>query len=121
SSESQPVINIDVTRATDLLAQQSPHRYLDVRTEEEFKIGHVANAVNIPYMFNTPRGRIKNPEFVDKVLGVFGKEDDIIVGCQSGVRSASAASDLMDAGFEKVVNMAGGYNAWIRGGFPVHK
>nr|GMD49160.1 thiosulfate sulfurtransferase 18-like isoform X1 [Ipomoea batatas] len=40
--------NVDVHAAQDLLTKG--HRYLDVRTEEEFKEGHVKNALNIPYM-----------------------------------------------------------------------
>lgn len=27
-----------------------------IRTEEEFKKGHLENALNIPYMFSTPEG-----------------------------------------------------------------
>jgi len=35
------------------------HRYLDVRTESEFRAGHPERAVNIPYMFRTDSGLSK--------------------------------------------------------------
>ncbi|GKD57454.1 protein kinase-like domain, concanavalin A-like lectin/glucanase domain protein [Tanacetum coccineum] len=56
-SESHKVITIDVLKANDLLVN-SAYRYLDVRTEEEFKKGHVdvKDVINIPNMFNTPEG-----------------------------------------------------------------
>uniref|UniRef100_M0ZVS3 Senescence-associated protein n=1 Tax=Solanum tuberosum TaxID=4113 RepID=M0ZVS3_SOLTU len=53
-SSGAEVVTVDVHAARQLI--QSGHRYLDVRTEEEFKKGHVHNSLNIPYMFNTPRG-----------------------------------------------------------------
>ncbi|KAK1410482.1 hypothetical protein QVD17_37019 [Tagetes erecta] len=119
SSESQ-VITIDVLKANDLL-RNSNYRYLDVRTEEEFKKGHVdfGDVLNIPNMFNTPQGRVKNPKFMEQVLPVCSKDDHLIVGCQSGVRSVYASVDLLDAGFKHVYNMGGGYIAWVQNGLPV--
>ncbi|KAL8472449.1 hypothetical protein ACS0TY_028974 [Phlomoides rotata] len=113
------VTTVDVHAAKNLLNQG--HRYLDVRTEEEFKNGHPENALNIPYMFNTPEGRVKNPKFLDQVLAVCGKEDNLVVGCQSGVRSVYATTDLLDAEFKHVLNMGGGYIAWVGNGFEVKK
>ncbi|XP_020554862.1 protein HIGH ARSENIC CONTENT 1, mitochondrial-like [Sesamum indicum] len=102
SSSGGEVITVDVLAAKDLL-HQALYRYLDVRTEEEFKNGHVENTFNIPYMFNTPKGRVKNPKFVDQVLAVSGKEDHLLVE------------------FKHVRNMGGGYIAWIGNGFAVKK
>ncbi|XP_057468919.1 thiosulfate sulfurtransferase 18-like [Actinidia eriantha] len=115
------VITVDVHAAKELI--RSGHRYLDVRTAEEFKKGHVhvENALNIPYMFNTPRGRVKNPEFMEQVLSVFKKEDPLVIGCQSGVRSVYATTDLLTAGFKHVLNMGGGYAAWVENGLGVTK
>ncbi|KAI3451422.1 hypothetical protein Pfo_008087 [Paulownia fortunei] len=118
-SSGAEVITVDVYAAKNLLNQG--HRYLDVRTEEEFKNGHVEYALNIPYMFNTPEGRVKNPKFMDQVLAVCGKEDHLVVGCQSGVRSEYATIDLLDAEFKHVYNMGGGYTAWVGNGFAVKK
>ncbi|XP_039021022.1 uncharacterized protein LOC120153084 [Hibiscus syriacus] len=35
---------------------QAGHRYLDVRTSEEFSAGHVPGAINIPYMYKLGSG-----------------------------------------------------------------
>ncbi|XP_076919557.1 thiosulfate sulfurtransferase 18-like [Bidens hawaiensis] len=119
SSESQ-IITIDVLIANDLL-HTGKYRYLDVRTEEEFKKGHVDfdGVLNIPNMFNTPEGRVKNPNFLEEVLRVSTKDDHLIVGCQSGVRSVTATVDLLDAGFKHAYNMGGGYLALVQNGLPV--
>ncbi|KAM4128893.1 hypothetical protein ACJW30_02G202800 [Castanea mollissima] len=115
------VVTVDVHATKDLI--NSGHKYLDVRTVEEYKKGHVGadKILNIPYMFNTPAGRVKNPQFLSEVSSVCNKEDQLIVGCQSGVRSLSAAADLLSAGFKHVSNMGGGYLAWVENGFLVQK
>ncbi|KAL5099575.1 hypothetical protein RYX36_003902, partial [Vicia faba] len=89
------VVTIDVQAAKSLI--QTYHNYLDVRTVEEFLKGHVdaANIFNVPYMLDTPKGKVKNPNFLKDVSFVFNKEDHIIVGCQIGLRSLSATSDLL--------------------------
>lgn len=94
------------------------HRYLDVRTVEEFDAGHPVGATNIPYMFRVGSGMTKNPGFLAEVSSVFGKDDEIIIGCQSGKRSLMAAADLSSAGFTGITDISGGYSAWIQNGLP---
>ncbi|KAA8531987.1 hypothetical protein F0562_006871 [Nyssa sinensis] len=120
SSEAE-VVTVDVQAAKDLIG--SGHRYLDVRTEDEFKKGHVdvENVLNIPYMFNTPEGRVKNPKFMEQVLSACSKDDHFVVGCQTGVRSVYATTDLLRADFKSVYNMGGGYVAWVENGFATKK
>ncbi|KAK9074794.1 hypothetical protein SSX86_003112 [Deinandra increscens subsp. villosa] len=98
---------------------QAGHRYLDVRTPEEFSAGHAVGAINVPYLFRLGSGMTKNPDFVEEVLDHFGKDDEIIVGCQLGKRSLMAATDLVSAGFTGVTDVAGGYAAWSQNGLPI--
>ncbi|KAI3665324.1 hypothetical protein L6452_43948 [Arctium lappa] len=98
---------------------QAGHRYLDVRTPEEFSAGHAVGAINVPFMFRLGSGMTKNPNFVEEVLSHFGKDDEIIVGCQLGKRSLMAATDLLSAGFTGVTDIAGGYAAWNKNGLPI--
>ncbi|MQL84783.1 hypothetical protein Taro_017303 [Colocasia esculenta] len=127
--------SVPVRVAHELL--QSGHRYLDVRSPQEFMSGHAVGATNIPYMFqaasgmhsrlspsflsilhlctdqgcyNFDTGMTKNPQFLEEVSSTFEKDDEIIVGCRSGKRSLMAASDLMSAGFTGVTDIAGGYS-----------
>ncbi|XP_076903208.1 thiosulfate sulfurtransferase 16, chloroplastic-like isoform X2 [Bidens hawaiensis] len=98
---------------------QAGHRYLDVRTPEEFAAGHAVGAINVPYLFKLGSGMTKNLNFVEEVLSHFGKDDEIIVGCQLGKRSLMAATDLLSAGFTGVTDIAGGYAAWNQNGLPI--
>ncbi|CAN1757561.1 Rhodanese-like domain-containing protein 15, chloroplastic [Linum perenne] len=97
------------------------HRYLDVRTPEEFSEGHPEGAINIPYMYRIGSGLAKNPKFVEQVSSQFGKYNELIVGCQLGKRSMMAATDLLAAGFMAVTDIAGGYAAWTQNGLPIEK
>ncbi|KAE8701261.1 Rhodanese-like domain-containing protein 15 [Hibiscus syriacus] len=97
---------------------QAGHRYLDVRTPEEFSAGHVPGAINIPYFCRLGSGMAKNPSFLAEVSAHFGQFDEIIVGCQLGKRSLMAATDLLAAGFTAVTDIAGGYEVWTQNGLP---
>nr|CAB3471470.1 unnamed protein product [Digitaria exilis] len=98
--------------------QQAGHHYLDVRTETEFRAGHPERALNIPYLFRTDSGTAKNTQFLEQVSRILGKDDGIIVGCQSGRRSLMAATELHSAGFTSVIDMAGGFSSWRENGLP---
>ncbi len=65
---------------------------LDVRTAEEFEAGHISGAVNAPVQDLA----LLIPNLPAK------KDQDVVVYCQSGSRSANAASMLRSAGFTKV-------------------
>ncbi|XP_072069098.1 thiosulfate sulfurtransferase 16, chloroplastic-like isoform X2 [Arachis hypogaea] len=84
---------------------QAGHRYLDVRTIEEFSAGHTPDMT-------------KNADFIEQVSSQFSKHDKIVVGCKSGKRSKMAATDLLDAGFSGVKDVAGGYDDWTQNGLP---
>lgn len=45
-------------------------------------------------------------------VGELDRDDEIIVACRSGSRSAHAARWLRDAGYARARNLAGGINAW---------
>ncbi|MCL7034717.1 hypothetical protein MKW94_005524 [Papaver nudicaule] len=122
TSSTDRVVTIGVHKTKELVTH-SGHRYLDVRTTEEFNKGHVdiENPLNIPYMFSTPQGRVKNPQFIEQVISACNKDDHLIVGCQSGVRSLDASADLLKAEFKHVSNMGGGYAAWMQNGLAVKK
>ncbi|KAL1566613.1 thiosulfate sulfurtransferase 16, chloroplastic-like [Salvia divinorum] len=111
------IVTVDVHAARRLLDQGNT--YLDVRTEEEFENGHVRNAINIPYRINTSEGMVNNPKFLDQVRSHFDKEDHLVVGCKSGVRSVYATIDLLNAEFKHAYNMEGGYLAWVENGYAV--
>ncbi|AEC06695.1 Rhodanese/Cell cycle control phosphatase superfamily protein [Arabidopsis thaliana] len=120
TSMSEPkVITIDVNQAQKLL--DSGYTFLDVRTVEEFKKGHVdsENVFNVPYWLYTPQGQEINPNFLKHVSSLCNQTDHLILGCKSGVRSLHATKFLVSSGFKTVRNMDGGYIAWVNKRFPV--
>ena len=69
---------------------------LDVRTPAEYKSGHIYQAVNKP---------------LDKMNTYQGKEKEVYVICQSGMRSKKAAKTLKNKGYQ-VTNVKGGMSQW---------
>ncbi len=74
---------------------------LDVRSPAEFAAGHIEGAVNIPV------------QELEAKLGTFPakKEQNVVVYCQSGRRSAKAREILQHAGYLNVFNL-GGISNW---------
>ena len=101
--------SVDPNQATRLINDGAA--LLDVRTEAEYKNGHIANAVNIPI------SQLKRR--LDK-LNV-SKADLVVVYCQSGSRSGRACALLAKNGYEKAYNLSGGILAWQSAGMPVTK
>jgi hydroxyacylglutathione hydrolase len=80
---------------------------IDVRNTNEWKERHLPHATHI-YLGDLAAR-------VDSIP----KDKPIVVHCESGVRSAIAASLLMARGFDDVTDMKGGLNAWRKAGFPL--
>jgi hydroxyacylglutathione hydrolase len=93
--------------ANELEADQPPH-LIDVRQPHEWHAGRIAEAPNIPLT-----------EF-EKRCEEVPKDSRIILQCQGGYRSLIAASFLERAGFEDVVDMSGGFGAWVNAGRAVN-
>ena len=86
--------------AKELVAKQGAF-LLDVRTPGEFEGGHIDGATNIPVQ-----------ELEAKLASLPAKKDqDIVVYCRSGARSATARQMLLKAGFTKVHDL-GGMSNW---------
>lgn len=83
--------------------------FIDVRTVEEFSSGHAVTAKNIPL------------DVLPSRLSEFNKDEPIYLICQTGNRSAKAASILEKAGFTKIFNVSGGTSAWKSAGLPIEK
>lgn len=99
--------SITPREAKDLMAKG--HRYLDVRTEQEFWAGHPAEAVLVPAFHRGPSGMIPNPDFQRIVEANFPHDTPLVVGCHSGGRSAKACEILAGAGYTQIANVLGGF------------
>lgn len=84
---------------------QAPDALLiDVREPDEYCQGHIAGAVNIP------RGLLEFRISSDPALQDVTRP--VIVYCKTSGRAALSAIALRAMGFENVVSLAGGFEAW---------
>ncbi|UJH68763.1 rhodanese-like domain-containing protein [Allomuricauda sp. SCSIO 65647] len=78
---------------------------VDVRTPEEYQVGHIDDAVNFD---------IKDPLHFEEQLTGLNKDEPVYLYCKMGGRSARAAKMLKEKGFEKIYDYAGGYTDWVK-------
>jgi rhodanese-related sulfurtransferase len=104
-----------VSVAQALERQQSGGVLLDVRTQGEYQQGHALGAHLVPWVDG--RGR-PNPGFFDQVARIATPDQDVLVICQTGNRSAQAARALQQRGYGSVVNVLGGSITWRSKGLP---
>ena len=84
----------------ELDRNREDYHLLDVRSAEDFEIGHIPGAVNIP--LPQLRSRLKE----------IPKDKKIAVYCKVGMTSYLATRILMQNGFKKVYNLSGGWTTW---------
>ena len=83
-----------------VLEKYSNHHVIDVRTDQEWKGGHIKGAIHLPL-----------PELIEKGISL-KKEDHISIICGSGYRSNIAGSLLKSKGYKHIYSVIGGMNAW---------
>src|ERR1035437_478512 len=101
-----PEWTIDQVR--EHLGNGNDYLLLDVREKDEFREGHLVNAVSIPRGYLELRIEQAVPD----------KGMPIVAYCAGGTRSLLAAKQLKDMGYDSVISMAGGYSAWKGAGYP---
>jgi rhodanese-related sulfurtransferase len=84
------------------LDARQPMVLLDVREDWETKLCRLDNATHIPI------------EEIELRVDELNREDDIVVYCHHGVRSAAVADYLRQLGYPRAVNLAGGVDEWAR-------
>lgn len=92
--------NISPTELAARLEGESRARLIDVREHEEYEIARIERAELLPL------SRFR------EWAGALDPDDEIVVMCHHGVRSAHVCAVLAEAGFKKLLNLAGGIDAW---------
>ena len=81
---------------------------IDVREDNEFEAGHASGAIHLG------RGIIERD-----IVGKFpDKNQELVLYCGGGYRSAMAAENLQKMGYTNVLSMAGGWTAWTEADAP---
>jgi len=108
SEAKENVCEISVSEAKECF-DKGGYVFIDCRTEDEFKMGHVPGCMHIP------RGVM---EFkIDKKIP--DKTANVILYCKKGGRGCLATCTLCRMGYRNVKNMDGGWMAWEKAGYPV--
>lgn len=88
---------ISQDQAKEMMDTLDDYIILDVRTELEFKYGHIPNAINIP---NEEIGHFDPLDLEDK-------SKPILVYCRSGHRSLDASAKLALMGYDNIYEFGG--------------
>ena len=73
---------------------------IDVREPIEFEIARIEGADLLPM------------SRLNEWIGLLHSDEEIVVICHHGIRSAQVCSYLVQMGFEKIYNLTGGIDAW---------
>jgi len=84
---------------------------IDVRTPAEFQDTHADGARCIPLHTLDPA----------KIMAQHAASGPLYVICQSGSRGREACEKFLAAGYDNVVNVEGGLQAWAAAGLPVNR
>ncbi|WP_210365109.1 rhodanese-like domain-containing protein [Bacillus sp. REN3] len=100
-SPTKGVNNITTVELREMMKlKKAGNQFIDVRTPGEFKGNHIRGFKNIPL------------QQLGRRIGELSKDKEVIVICQSGMRSSRASKLLKKAGFQKITNVKGGMSAW---------
>ena len=105
---------IDPAEAAEFLRQHRDNPafiILDVRTEGEFRQGHIEGATLLDYY---------SPDF-RKRFAELDRDAIIFMYCRSGNRSSHVLNMADELGFNAVYDLRGGILAWNAAGLPLAK
>ena len=84
---------------------------LDLRPEEEFKLGHLPGAKHAtPARFEAGLDKMK-----------LDRKNPVILVCETGDRSRKAIAEVQKLGFSEVASLDGGVQAWQAAALPLVK
>jgi hydroxyacylglutathione hydrolase len=102
--QGRPMVTVRQMSAAEVAATK--HRIVDVRGASEYAAGHLRGVLHIPLA-----------ELPDRLAEVPG-DGPLVLHCAGGSRSMIAASLLQAHGVTDVINLTGGYSAWVKAGLP---
>jgi rhodanese-related sulfurtransferase len=106
SPDAGQALAAEISVGQALSMRESGAFVLDVRQPEEWLDHHIPGSTLIPL------GEL--PARISEVP----QDQEILVVCRSGNRSAQGRDILLDAGFDQVSSMAGGLTEWRAAGYP---
>ncbi len=105
------VREITVAEVQAKLAAGESFYFIDVREDYEWQADHAAGAKHLG------RGILER-DIANVVVSI---DEEIVLYCGGGYRSALAGDNLQKMGYTNVLSMAGGIRAWREAGYAVEK
>ncbi len=101
-SSGEPDWEIEPSELSKRLSAGEPIHLIDVREPHELQISALPDADSIPLGSMATR------------MAELDDTEEIVLLCRTGKRSTRALHILTGAGFQKIMNLKGGINAWAR-------
>jgi len=103
------IVNMNEVEFETTLAQATNRVLIDVRSDEEYKEGFIAGAINIDV----------DGDLFDTYIKTLDKNKVYFVYCAGGSRSRVACNKLKSAGFTNLFNLDNGIEGWKDVGKPI--
>ena len=103
------VAEIDIHQLKNKLEAQETIFVVDTREDREWNQGRIPKSIHLG------KGVIERD--IENVIP--NRSANIILYCQGGFRSALAADNLLNMGYENPVSLAGGFGDWMNNGFNI--
>ena len=100
-----PEINI-ISESDFVEIQDLDYTLIDVRTQDEFDLGHIDSAINLDFYSDT---------FQNEILSL-PKNEKIVLYCRTNNRSSKTATILKENGFKDILVIRGGITEWVKNG-----
>jgi sulfur-carrier protein adenylyltransferase/sulfurtransferase len=110
SDAKKEIREVSIEDVKRLLDARSPVKLVDVREADEYAGGRLPGALHIPRGFLELR-------IEDKA----SRDEELVLYCAGGTRSALAARTLQHMGYTRVASLTGGFNRWSDAHYPVEK
>lgn len=98
----EAITDVTAAEAKELLAAKEAPIVIDIRTEEEFREGHIEGARRIDF----------NGEGFRAELGKLDPKKSYLFHCRSGARSKRSLPIWRELGFTKIFHLDGGILGW---------
>ena len=106
---SSPEINI-ISESDFIELQDSDYTLIDVRTQDEFDLGHINSAINLDFY---------SDKFKNDILSL-PKNETIVLYCRTNNRSGKTATILKENGYRDVLVIKGGITEWVKNGNDIN-
>ena len=90
--------------------QDSDYILIDVRTQDEFDLGHIDSAINLDFYSDT---------FKNDILSL-PKNKTIVLYCRTNNRSSKTATILKENGYRDILVIRGGITEWVKKGNDIN-